>query len=427
MRDCGVDSHPQRGGKVIRFDRSRLAAYQSCPRKRYWEYEHLGTGISPKAHSVPLLTGIALHEVMAKVASGFGVEDALAEALAAHGEAIAERGLDIDGNADVIMVVTEQRAIIEGLARAWVRARKPLFDAEYEVVLLPDVEPQGGPPNQQGPYIEREDIATLAPGVELMVRADLVVRRRLDGALGIIDFKSFGYVPSDWEAVWDHSTPRLSQVLGVEARMGEKVEFVCVEGMYKGYKISKGKEKGLLQSPLICGYMNDDKDKFEWDSELASGCANCGHRAHKGKGCTEQFCQCRNHSYWNKFRVWNEMGVAEWVEKCLPEAACAAQFVTTTPLVRDQGRLDSWVRQAVSIETGVARDRDTVNQFKFGSGEWVAALDQCFPQHFGHCHAFNGSPCPFVKVCFESMPDQEPLETGSYVARRPHHSTEVEE
>lgn len=52
-------------------------------------------------------------------------------------------------------------------------------------------------------------------------------------------------------------------------------------------------------------------------------------------------------------------------------------------------------------------------------------LDFFFPQHDNHCLRY-GSPCSFSEVCFNDMVGDDPLGSGLYQIRTPHHSTETE-
>ena len=62
-------------------DRSRVLAWQRCPRLRWWNYEYGGRGIVPLNLSIPLTTGAAVHEGLAELVAGNGIEAALCAAL----------------------------------------------------------------------------------------------------------------------------------------------------------------------------------------------------------------------------------------------------------------------------------------------------------------------------------------------------------
>lgn len=411
---------------MILFDRSRYEAYLDCPRLRYWQYEFKGKGIVPKTMNVPQSTGSMIHAGMAYLAAGHDLEKTVSLIHSQYDALVAENGLAVDTSEDLQLLCGEQKAIAEGLLRAWHRVRKPLFDDQYEVIS-----------------VEQEQLVALDNDVKLMVRRDCVVRNRKRGGIYVYNWKSFSYIPSDWEQVWEHSTSRLSELCGLHDLVNPfgfttEIEGVIVEGFYKGRKV-----EGRLSSPLLNAYLvppaSSKKSNFKlndleervlaelmvWREKIvlvdkiakAVGAPSeeviSNIRLPLLKLYAEDCCPVVYHTEWKqglqKIDAWRQIGVKKWID-FLPDEVLLKQFVTTLPLVLDVRRLASWVQQACAVEKKVA-----------SAG---TDIDTEFPQNFHHCHRYNEAPCAYVKCCFNGQVSEDPIASGYYKWREPHHSTE---
>ena len=371
--------------------------------------------------------------MIAELLADKSVDEAVAGALAGFDAELTARGAANVEDDMAKEMIAENRAIIEALGRAWARVRLPQFNEEFEVVQINGF-----------PYIEYESTVMLSPRVQLMVRPDCVARRREDGALMIFNWKTMSYVPLDWTENWDHSTPRLSEVLAVEHELSEEVESVVMEGMYIG-----AKRDNAHSTPLVWTWKCTPAAKANWKMNALEAViydflaqtegdvwytwqiaellsldeeevrANCRLPYAKLNRPEVTILAHEYRSAWEKVAAWElPGGVAHWIG-ALPPEVLTAQFIRTVPLMRDSERMASWRRQAVSKMTMTAASDAICRQ----SGNDPAVLDEHFAQNNEHCHRYSNSPCQFVPFCFKSSVAEQPFENG-YVWRWPHHSTE---
>jgi hypothetical protein len=365
-----------------RTDRSRYELGLECKRARYYQYHFNGTGIVPHAASVPQVSGHSVHAGLAALVTSGDIEAAVAAALDAYQREVSERGFASIEDAMLAYKLAEQRGLCEALVRGWHRVRYPVWTEEYELVMLP-----------QTAYVEIEDTVALAPGIELMVRADCVARRRFDGAIHIFNWKTDAYWATrrDLQDYWDHSVARLSEMLSVEARLGEPVEAVVMELLYKGREY-----KGENTSPLVRGFANSDTGEVSYEYQRGAK--------------------------WRAVKAWEQPGgVKSWIDK-MPLEVLQAQFTQTMPLMRDSGRIESLKRQWISEEQHWLRLGAVLSYAHHQSDN---ELDRLAPQNFHHCHRFADYPCPYVRCCFGNGPEEH-IANGFYVPRSAHHPQEFE-
>lgn len=320
-----------------------------------------------------MATGSTIHAMLEQAFKGVPLENAIANARLAYAHEVQARGLDIV-DPDVDREMARQGALAEGLVRGWFRARWPAWHEEYQVARLPDGRP----------YVEVEDVVELGLGVRLQVKTDLVAQRRADGALFVWSWKSTGYT-QQWQERWDHDLQRLTEVLGVEKRMGREVEGVIVEGLYTGRK-----QDGVQVSPLIRGYEGPNGE------------------------VTHESCTRKG---WSKFDAWERFGTKRWVEEMLPVEVLWGQYLQTEPLERRQEALDEVVKELVSVATGL----DTATKCVEDVPQLLSAA---LPRNMGACHKF-GRGCEFIPLCFGGVQLEEATEHG-FMIRVPHHEEVME-
>lgn len=155
----------------IAIDRSRVVAYQRCPRSRWLEYHEAGTGLGPTKLSLPLAVGQSVHVGLESLLRGQGEEAAVLAAVSdferfrAPGLDIGDEGMGDEpsttdagdfgdpvvdaelakrrtegrNEADARLFV-EQVALVEAMVRAYARRRLAPLLEEYEVL---EVEREG--------------------------------------------------------------------------------------------------------------------------------------------------------------------------------------------------------------------------------------------------------------------------------------------
>lgn len=402
---------------IVYTDRSRVETFETCPRKRLLGYEWRG-GLEPSKLSVALETGTALHRVRELVLGSLRVEfeAALATALGEYREKVAANGIVAEENADLERVMGEQYDIVEALSRAWFAVSYPKIVADYEVVAA-----------------EREFVRDFTVGdatVRLMVRPDLVLRRRVDGALFIHSLKSTSTADEKWREQWRYDMQTLTEVLGVEGEMGETCGGVIVEGLVKGKKMPWTDETtGVVTyqhaNPLVwCWYKSDGMNeewhaRYEWTCTAPHaayrGTCPGGAKHRLGKGYSKQrVSQCY------------PGGIKEWVAHQLAgdPAVVEGLVVETPPILRSEYEIERWKRCTLPREIEIARNAADVT---LNNGELLEDLaDERFPLSTAHGNCTNQywQKCAFFECCHgTAMAD--PLAAGFRV-RTPNHAAEKE-
>lgn len=371
-------------------DRSRIQAYQDCKRLRWWNFHHGKTGLERKAFGLPLLNGSALHDGFAQLLSGHPIDAIVADVATNYRAAIATRGVAHEDPASAEHLVAEQLTLLEGLLRAWAQVRLPALRAEYDVVAI----------EQEMPWLMGADIVD-------MVRCDALLRRKVDGILFIQEFKSLTSVSEGWIEQWEHNSQLLANTRAIETMMKEPIGGVLIEGILKGRRAT---DKAVMspfrgsitqQSALCYGYKHETKERaIVYDTSWA-------------KNAT-------------KVASWEEMPIDEWIAKVMTEADLISMFIPLPP-IRPVGReLNRWQRQTLAQESRIRADVAVAHEVVESGDENAieAVLDDRFPQNHNHCYRYFGHPCAFAALCFDAQVEADPIGSGLYVRRTPHHATE---
>lgn len=400
---------------TIYFDRSRRADFEKCPRKRYYGYEINGRGIQPvgtQRSDWALMTGIGVHLGIGLAAAEQELEHSVGEAIKGSEFGLlppAEDQKELQGRA-------EQVALIEGIVRCWHLAYYPQFNVEYEVLA-----------------VEREEQVELAHGVVMMVRPDMLVRRRSDGALFTWQLKTTKRADEKWAAQWPLDGMTISEVLAVEARL--KAEFhepnyehretvsgdeydartgvsgVIVQGLVKGDQSEwpKGSGNWTFNSPLIYAWHNQSgkpHPRGEWSARFAWTDDDGSHRLGKG---------------WRKLPVWSDYhgGIAAWLAWLQQNdpAVLSEQIVTLQPILRAPYEINMWQVGVVHSEREIREKRGLVENV-------VGGLARYFPMHSSSGNCIWPYKCSYFGLCHGNAdPDDEQM----FKPRELNHPQEVVE
>ena len=411
-------------------DRSRIIAYQRCPRERYLAYHLNGVGIQRIRKSLPLSFGAAFHQGTETLLRGMSIDGAVVDALTfLHGE-FADHAISFDNEqpADVELAMRygqeEQMALAEGLLRAWWAFEGEAFLETFEVV---EVEREGRATLQRsrthrealnpdddnsididdGRWINVQDSDDLV----LMFRPDALVRDRESGDYFVISWKTcatFGKRNTDQAR---HDMQSISEVWGWQQshKLREVAEIdpwdVRVEGvLYKW--IVKGRRSldkwdNLYKqgSHLIYGWLkldtaNSEFPEWSWSYDWQD---EEGKSRKLGKG-------------WQKKSIWNNYpgGVKAWVDglakqEIFPRTAdaLAEVFPQAMPVERHQSDVNHWLEQVKAQELGI---QHSLSILPDDPQEREIALDVLFPQYTHSCHSYSG--CSFIPICWEGVPAQ---------------------
>lgn len=356
---------------LIFFDRSRRVQDWKCRRSRYWAYEYEGLGISPAKRALYFDIGDHLHRGLAALLRQEGdLEEIVRDVVEGF------RGVthNLEGPKQ-----EEQCALVEGILRGWARVVLPRILQEYRVLHV----------EEEFPY-ERGRL-------RLGVTPDALLERLTDETLWYREHKTTGYLDDRWFPQWPKAIQLHSTAQAVGARLGREVTGVIVGGLYKGYENRKA---GGRQESIFCyGYVRPatiggEETLYEW---------RAGSR---------------------KVPVW-EMpgGVRRWVQQ-MPQHVVEAQFAETPPIFLNDLLVEAFWRQTEPREVEIREAREAIALARSHGDEEAVTdlLDRYFPQSFDQCAPAIGSACPFSDVCFNPIIQRDPLRSGLYVWRRPHHA-----
>lgn len=426
---------------------SAYQTYMTCPRKRWWAYEALSKpeagvrGLERQRMSLPLSTGGWCHrvaqglfviasggdmsglwqELMAEahpvaadalnslpaMPTGLSTTQWIGECVIGYGSEAHSRGLDLglqmDGSLPeekfVERTIEEQSALLEAFGWAFLRVRLPRLLEEYELV-----------------DVEREEYTLLSGDVGLQSRCDAVLRRKSDGRLFIYNLKTSGNPDKRWKDSFEVDAQLMTETLAVERRLGERVYGVIIDGFDKGMRVEMdfttfkerpkdGAEKWYGQrSRLIYGYKCEDipgrPTLYDFEGTTRKGWG-------KFAVWQERF-ECSN-----QIADWGRSPVAYWVN-WLPVEQVESVFITLPPIMRSDRAVESAVRQIVSTERRIRKDREQVERQEMvieGPNDIsvIVDLDIAFPQSFKSC--IYPSRCSYFEICHGSAGD-DPQSNG---------------
>jgi hypothetical protein len=417
--------------QTITFDRSRNEAFCKCPRLRFLSYEYppnqdhpeAPNGLQRVAHAVPLLTGGMIHKAIEFILTGYDVNAAVANALAAYDEAIEKRGIDVEEMApEPTWIVKVQRALIEALVRGWEAYTLPRILDEYEVL---DVE-----------HEERAEFIDGDTKWIMLARADAIVKRRSDGLLFIRNPKTISELKDYKIKGYRYDTQTISEVLAVEQRLDQKVSGVIYDFLIKGKKaVQYPRNSGVWHnsSPLIWCYWKEGQTGIEspevasrWDYECSephkqgNGHLCMGGKFHKlGKG-------------WGRMLVTDAFpnGIVDWfawLEEFDP-ALIRDQFQTIPAIERTPFDVTTFMQGVLPEEARIAASaevcRDAIRRDGFVAS--LPILDHHFPKHTHNSACLFPSRCSMLDVCWGATGTLDDIpESELYMYREPHHPEQI--
>jgi hypothetical protein len=430
---------------------------KNCPRRRYLS-KHAGPtgyGLTRKGESVPLATGTYTHVAAAHLFMHLKstgtlpptpvVREAINRAVAEYRAQISDRGFaGLLQSQTSDEVVAEQTSLLTGMI--WVLALKflPWFHQHYTVLEC-----------------EQEDLVVMAcecglhprdawqehaargcTGIANQIRADVLAEHRETRAIANFNLKTTGDTQDKFTESWETKPQLALETLGVPARyLGRHVEELWIVGLYKGYREKQYDEldrvTGVQQaSPLCRGYCRPANPPLATEDWKAS------YRYVTPEGTRKQVTKD-----YKKTGVWHisEGNWATWLQsrdqvennptelwvRSLPDDVLEKQLFLVGPMRVQEGQLEMLMRQFPAEE---ARWRDNLwalyeaqQEHAWASPEVQATLDRLIPCSW-NCRPFGAShECEFVHICFRQTGWEDPLGTGKYVPRVPHHSFELQQ
>lgn len=437
-------------------DRSRWKTGLSrCPRQRYL-HNHFGPtgyGITTKAESVPLATGKYVHAGLEGFMRHLQQHDALpdvhltralvVQVCEQYESRVEERGfrgmLQSDHTDETIQ---EQKVLISGLLWALRLKFLPWFHEQFRVVeveqerlhLLSCACGAGSLPIDV-------HLARGCEGRALMIRTDCLAQRRTSRSLAYFECKTTGWDSEAWAEQWE-TDPQLGLgTLDLAETYGAEVSELYILTLSKGARrrdkydeVSQSSGRKRQLSPLCYGYVRpgnpplqpeDWLPGYEWiDSD---GLVKRASRQHKKKGVW-----LLGESDWPTYQAYHaqdpELGAAEFWVRNLPSSVLDKICFLLGPMNRQDHQILSVVRgmgaEEARWQTGLWELYELQQQHVWGSEAVQYALDRLFPQSW-NCRPYGKDhQCEFVPICHREVGWDQPLLTGRYVPRLPHHTPE---
>jgi hypothetical protein len=391
-------------------DRSRIDTRESCERARYlnYDFEIDGElkGIQRRQVSLPLLNGVELHEAHALVLAfyagcvdGLGIEDTVELMKARYRRTVEERGVFHEANPEAL--IQDQTNLLEAMLRAFVLCWVPLILEEFEIL-----------------EIEKPLEWQMAPGLVAKLRFDVTARRKGDGQLCIIDYKSMPYVADAWAKRLERSRQTALYISAAETLYSEPVEMAYL-GLVKGQwrkdtaKSSPWYGQKIQSSPYLYAYALEGKVGKVYQS---------AYTPKKG---------------YKKVRTYEEMTIKEWVDFLYNHEHSMLHdlFTWNPPFAPTKEERDGVLELVVKEELEYVENvRHYHKSLKYASSPILLRKAEQFlnltaaPKRENSCFQYGteASRCAFYELCFSGAPLSEALYDGAYEVRVPHHETDLQ-
>jgi hypothetical protein len=365
----------------ILTSRSRIVAYKNCPYLGYLSYDWSPAGgLEPVSAALPLATGIALHEAVARILNKEDPEVVIHQEVSAfRGELSSRGGVLNEGEVDLSFLIDEQATLLEGTLRAWLTIRLPRLLAEYDLIA-----------------VERELNWPIAEDIIDQVRCDLLARRKADGLLFYVEWKSTSTGGDEWAKQWEHNTQLLANTLAVEEMLGERLDGVMIEGIVKGRR----KRDDNPRSPFYGRRIHNSPLTYGYECAL-TGDVQSKYTAAKG---------------WEKVASWQvRSSPAVWIRDAVSTEELEKLFAPVPPIRPREEHLRRWREQTI------AEERDRAHRLQLvRTGDLPAHV--AFPLNDEHCFRYWGHPCAFEPLCFTGAIAADPIGSGLYQLKKNHHS-----
>lgn len=384
-------------------DRSRYGlGLGHCLTHRYYRYHLDGVGIEQKKRSLPLVTGEMVHKAIEalltwKDHSPVAIRATIANIQGQYRAQLEGVGFTQDSVApDLAFTISEQCALIEALVWGWVKVCLPVVQAEYEIVAV-----EREFPVKLGEHRGHEII--------LQVRPDFVARAKtgeFKGQLGTVDLKTAKKIDQRYVDSWAMSPQMMIQTVGPEAHLGEPLTHYSIHGFVKGGRgefKSRDRSVGERQySSLIYAQLEPPNPPLVKQT------------------------QWRTDGYWiNKKPLWQERfsqnadsqvsSIEWWVNNGLPQQDLAETFAIIGPYPRQGFMIESMLAEMLEHEKWwIDTTLDYPNPHLTGR----------LPRSWACDYGPGGEPCAMKRLCRRELGWEEPLSTGAYTARTPHHEQE---
>lgn len=410
-----------------------------------------GYGIVMKAESLPLATGQYVHQACAPLFTSLqqhntlpspaDVRAAVVLANLAYEAALTERGFrGLLASDTTAAVIKEQQALLTGLIWALALKFLPWFHEQYTVVS-----------------VEEEHVALftcdcghdlLAPldvhleagcgGIALQQRRDVVGRHRISGRLAYFEIKTTGEDFSRFKERWEIAPQLAVGILNAEQQYGAPIDELWVVGLYKGYreKVYNDQDQIIGQrqmSPFCTAYKragNPPLDHDDWRPSYRYT-DESGKRKQLPKDYQKTPTWQLAESDWPTRASHPELDPVECWVRSLPEKTLEEQLYLVGPMnpqvEQAQALREQWMGEEVRWQSIVwqlyAHTKHTGEGW--GTPSYHALLQRLVSASWACRRYGSAHQCQYLPLCLKQQGWEDPLGSGIYVPRRPHHAPEL--
>jgi len=403
------------------------------------------------------VTGSAVHRgvehCLNRVRTGQDVDVNIAVQLAVEQyikdvEGVGFSGKNLQTDRQQWFTFLEQKALTEALIRAWYKIELPNLVARYKVLA-----------------VERDIVPIeIAPGVMFQAKIDAEFQEVATGDYHNYSLKTCSQWNERMENSYRSDLQGITELWAVEEdarRQNAAVQSVCnnlalfkdcqtfpeknltaIEKYFATKKIDKLVSgvrfcflvKGIRKkpdyfsndpdalmityNPLIRGYKRITPSSVEYaHSWFYPNPENKSGKSPLGRG-------------WEPFNVWEAMGVKEWMEM-IPtiQVECddpiGQQVVTPIEYSRNEKEVEEAIKEITAQET---RIEYAIHRMKLQDEGRVGIpedlLVNIFPHNRKHCHFHFGGSCEYLELCWNPEVTENPMGSGLYKIREPHHEGE---
>jgi hypothetical protein len=220
-------------------------------------------------------------------------------------------------------------------------------------------------------------------GVQVSCIPDRILYNASRGKRVYREYKSVKDATPGWIAYWPFAIQCHLGIAAYQEDTGKEVDYAIITGLKKGFE-----KDGKLRHPYVWAY-SDGAGHYQegW-----------------GRGLVLQ-------PIWEK-----EGGLIQWVRELGPEVGLS-QFPESAPIFLQNRLLDAVIAQTKRRE---GRYEGIRQAEEAGPGSQAGE----FEQRFTKCRPVFGSPCAYLACCHNATIGADPLGSGIYRVRVPHHDLE---
>lgn len=354
---------------MLMDDRTGSEIDDQCGMRFWWTRHQDGTGIVPIEEPAYFEQGRRIHEDMAILAT-----------IADPAKWVYD---EIKLRTATLPPEQKDREILYrhlGWLAAWALYHEPRIRERYETVQIEHELILSCPVNR-GKSID--------PGILWVpIIPDRVVRRKANRHLEYWEYKTALAAGQKWQSSWQYQPQLHLGQEAIEQELHEKVSFAQIIGLMKGYPYTDADHQERLIHPYVWAYSNGE----HWSVDRVAL------------------------SNWKRRPVWEYPdGLLAWVQFCGEDVALS-QFPRSVPVFKSNRMIQQWVERRYyrqeEIQTYLDEGADPDDRHLY----FEPRTKQCEPPY--------GDKCPYVKCCWNAQIGDDPIGSGLFVKRDPHHEVE---